>query len=509
MRRIAIIMMLLAAPAGAAEIQLHPLFSDNCVLQRGQPIRIWGTAQPGNDVAIALGDHRATTRADAAGNWRGELPAQTAGGPFVLEVKSGATAAKVKDVMIGDVWLCSGQSNMEWPLRKCQHAESHIAAASHPQIRLFAVPNRAEGEPQTSVGGRWHECTPDVAANFSGVAYFFGRDLHQHLKVPIGLIQSTWGGTPAQAWTSDEALRQEPSLQHYSDAMRKRVAEFDPVKAKVEYESAMNDHKSAVAKAKEEGKAPPSAPKLPNDPRRQPNPSTLYNAMIAPLIPFNVAGVIWYQGEANGSRGYEYRTLFPTMIKDWRQRWDLGDLPFLCVQLAPYGPRNADGPQWAELREAQWLATKTLPRVGMAVITDVGDKNDIHPTNKHTVGERLALLARRIAYGEKIVADGPTYSKMTIVGDGIDLTFDSIGLGLEAKDGALTGFMICGADREFVPAQAEIRGEQVRVWSPKVAAPVAVRYGWHNYCETNLFNKNGLPATPFRTDDFPLLSQPK
>ncbi len=512
MRRCLIAAVVLAsfATPSFADVKLHPLFADRGVLQRGRAIPVWGTADAGSNVSIVFRQAKVATKADESGRWKVELPAQTAGGPDDLIVKSGDTTITIKDVLVGEVWICSGQSNMGWSMRQSADAETNIAAASHPNLRLFVVPLKAEETPQTSVVGSWRECTPDVAANFSAVAYFFGRDLHKHLNVPVGLIQTAWGGTPAQAWTSDEALSAEPSLKHYSETMRERVASYDPAKAKEAYDVAMEKHKEATAKAKEDDKPPPPAPRLAGDPRRNQNsPSTLYNAMIAPLIPYGVAGAIWYQGESNGSRGYEYRTLFTTMIKDWRARWGQGDFPFLCVQLAPFNNGNTEGPQWAELREAQYLATKTLPKVGMAVITDVGEKDDIHPPQKEPVGHRLALLAQRIAYGENLVADGPTYRSMKVEGNRIVLNFDSVGTGLEAKGGELTGFTICGSDNNFVPAQAEIRGDTVVVRCDSVDAPVAVRYGWKNYCVVNLFNKNGLPATPFRTDDLPLISGPK
>jgi sialate O-acetylesterase len=275
------------------------------------------------------------------------------------------------------------------------------------------------------------------------------------------------------------------------------------------FELAQAQHKVAVAKAKLDGQPEPKAPRQfpPQPPDRSPNgPSTLYNGMIAPLLNYPIKGAIWYQGESNAGKSYEYRTLFATMIKDWRARWHLGDFPFLCVQLAPFnsGPAN----NWPELREAQLLATQTLPNVGMAVITDVGEKNDIHPQKKEPVGARLALLARKIGYGERITAMGPVYKSMKTEGNRAVLSFENVGAGLEARDGKLTGFEIAGADKQFHPAEAEIRGETVVVSSDKVESPVAVRYGWLNYPEVNLWNKDGLPATPFRTDDWPGITWP-
>lgn len=483
------------------ELKPNPLFSDHAVLQRGKPIPVWGTATPGAEITVTLfGKNATATTADAQGQWKVALPPHEAGGPFDMSISGDGDTKRFRNIMVGEVWVCSGQSNMEWSLNSSFNADWHVAAARIPRLRFFQVPNVANTKPQSTVNASWAECTPQTAAGFSAVGYFFGRNLLLNLDVPIGLIQSDWGGTPAEAWTSREALDREPILQHYHANFDKALQNHDPEKAKADYEA-------AVAKAKEAKKA---APRKPGDPRTSPNPSTLYNAMIHPLMPYAIRGAIWYQGESNGSKGFEYRTLFPTMIKDWRDRWGQGDFPFLCVQLAPYATGNKpDGPQWAELREAQHHATKVLPNVGMAVITDVGEAKDIHPRKKEPVGARLALLARKMAYGEQLVASGPEYNTMTIDGNKIVLSFDNVGSGLVARDGPLTDFTICGEDRQFVPAKAEIKAGTVIVSSDAVEKPIAVRYGWRNCPECNLFNKNGLPASPFRTDDFPLTTAPK
>jgi len=499
MRWFVVTVILTVGTSVRTDVKPNNLFTDHGVLQRNCPIPIWGTADPGEEVTVAFRQEKTTVKAGPDGKWMVKLPPQEAGGPNDLVI-SGKNKLVLRDVLVGEVWICSGQSNMEWRLSVTFNADWQIPAARIPKMRLFQVPNTAHLEPQSNVKADWKECTPETAASFSAVGYYFGRNLLLNLHVPIGLIQSDWGGTPAEAWTSREALDNEPSLRHYHEAFQKRVMNYDPEKAKAE-------HEAAVAKAKESGKSPP---RQPGDPRTNPNPSTLYNGMIHPLIPYAFRGAIWYQGESNGSKGFEYRTLFPTMIKDWRTRWGQGDFPFLCVQLAPFNANNdGNGPQWAELREAQFLATKALPNVGMAVITDVGDAKDIHPVKKEPVGARLALLARRIAYGEELVSSGPIFNTMTVDGNRVVLSFDNVGAGLEARGGPLTDFTICGDDKKFVPAKAEIKSGTVIVWSDDVERPIAVRFGWRNCPECNLFNKNGLPASPFRTDNFPLTSEPK
>jgi sialate O-acetylesterase len=501
-----------------ADVVPNPLFTDYAVLQRDKPIPIWGTSDPGEQIRVGLTNDTSTTvrtQATADGRWLVELPALPAGGPYTLTIQ-GKTRVEFKDVLIGEVWICSGQSNMEFQIRNSFEVHDAIAAAANPKIRLFTVAQATAMGPREKVRGQWKDCTPETVPNFSAVAYYFGRDLQKALGVPIGLIHTSWGGTPAQAWTSKDALDAVPVLRHYHAELAERIEKYDPAKAKEQYDEAMKkyqqakiDHEKAVAKARSEGSKPPPAPRQPqmakSPEKSQNSPSVLYNAMIAPLIPYGIRGVIWYQGESNSGHAYEYRTLFPTMIQDWRTQWKQGDLPFLCVQLAPYqkiesAPMDSD---WAELREAQLLTTKKLAKVGMAVITDVGEEFDIHPKKKEPVGARLALLARKIAYGQNITATGPVYKKMRIDGNQIVLGFESVGAGLECRGEKLTGFTIAGADRKFYPAEAEIRGDTVVVSCPAVEQPAAVRFGWANYPVVNLWNRDGLPATPFRTDAWP------
>ncbi|HEV3203508.1 MAG TPA: sialate O-acetylesterase, partial [Gemmataceae bacterium] len=410
---------------------------------------------------------------------------------------------------VGEVWVCSGQSNMAWRVEQSANAQEEIANAHHPMIRLFSVAQAHADTPLETVKGQWVECGPKTAGSFAAVGYFFGRDLHKALGVPVGLINSSVGGTPAEAWTSQKALERDPALKVITDRYAALMKDYP--KAREKYLAAVEKHKEAVTQAKKDGKTPPRAPQAPMGPGNPRRPAALYNGMIAPLIPYGIRGAIWYQGESNAGQAYLYRTLFPAMIKNWREDWGLGNFPFLFVQLAPYMKIETEPKEsaWAELREAQLLASQTLPNTAMAVITDVGEEKDIHPKKKGPVGNRLALAARALAYGEKIEYSGPVYKTMTIKGDQVHLRFDHSGGGLMVKGDQLQGFTIAGANHQFVNAEAQIQNGEVVVWSPKVPNPGAVRFGWANYPVVNLWNKDGLPATPFRTDDFPLTTGPK
>jgi len=388
-------------------------------------------------------------------------------------------------------------------------------------LRLYTVPKTVALTPRDSVAPppnpkmqttKWYECSPESAPNFSAVAYFFGKHLRETRKVPIGLIHTSWGGTPAQSWASREALQSEPALKHYVDSLDAAVQNWDAKKEMENYELALAKWKADVESAKAEGKKPPIQPRKPQPPEKNPNtPSGLYNGMIAPLIPFAIRGAIWYQGESNAGAAYEYRTLFPTMIKDWRRHWSQGEFPFLFVQLAPFTKivKEPGDSNWAELREAQLFTTTAIPNTAMAVITDVGEENDIHPKKKQPVGQRLAMAARAIAYGEKIEYAGPVFESIKAEGKKAIVTFTHAG-GLEARGGELTGFAIAGADKKFHNAKAEITGPNtVAVWSDDVELPIAVRFGWANYPVVNFWNKDGLPASPFRTDDWAVEAKPK
>lgn len=509
----------LAAPQARADVKPHALFSDGMVLQRGMKCPVWGKADPGEIVSVSFAAAkanatvavRAQVNADDKGKWRVAIQVgpEMAGGPYELTIK-GKNTITLKDVYIGDVWICSGQSNMEWPLRATQNAEEAIKNSTNPKIRLFTVQRNTSDKPLTGFKGqpKWQECNPESVKGFTAVGYFFGRDLQKALDVPIGLIHTSWGGTLAEAWTTRSALKNNTALnaliEQYDAAKPTARAKYE--KALKRYEEDMAARKEAAAKAKEEGKKLPPPPRRPVDPEHNPNhPCVLYNAMIHPLQPYAIKGAIWYQGESNAGRAYQYRTLFPTMIESWRKTWKQGDFPFLFVQLAPFRaivsqPQESD---WAELREAQLLTSLHCKNCGMAVITDAGNPKDIHPKKKEPAGARLALAARGIAYGEKVEYSGPVYDKMEVKDGKAVLHFKHAGKGLEAKDGPLTGFTLAGADRQFYNAKAEIQGDTVLVWCDKVPQPVAVRYGWADCPVVNLWNKDGLPASPFRTDEFP------
>ncbi len=650
-----------AAPA--SNIKLPALFTDNMVLQREMKMPVWGWADPGGKVAVSIDTLEAEAIAGDDGRWMARLGPLPAGGPYNLTV-AGEETVKLTNVMVGEVWVCSGQSNMQWPARlgrrSAADAEQEIAAAKHPNIRLFSVPMVTSFVPRDDCKSKgWAVCNPETVPEFSAVGYFFGRYLHKQLDVPVGLIQSAWGGTVAEAWTSESALKTLPDfkpklarmaailprLDEMEREYRRKVADWEaaldghdagywnnePVWAEPGFDASgwesmdlpqvwenaglerfdgfvwfrkeveipaadagkpmtlrlgpINDMdrtwfngtkvgsleipnrwntprvydvsgdlvkpgrnvitvrvydtggnggvcgnaeqlKLVVAGAEESAiplagpwlykpgldmRTVPGKPRPPAIRMNNPNvPTVLHNAMISPLIPYGIRGAIWYQGESNAGRAYQYRTLFPTMIQDWRANWEQGDFPFLFVQLANFQqvkPEPGDD-EWAELREAQSMAL-SLPNTGMAVTIDIGEANDIHPRNKQDVGKRLGLAARAIVFDEKIVYSGPIYESMRVEGNAIRLRFNHVGGGLVAKGEQLKGFAIAGDDRKFVWADARIEDDTVVVESDEVRNPVAVRYAWAINPVCNLYNKDGLPASPFRTDDWPGITRGK
>jgi len=494
---------LMLATAAFAVVKPHGLFTDNAVLQQGQKVPIWGTADDGEKVTVKFCGQGVSTVAKG-GKWKVWLKPLKAGGPFKMTI-CGKNSVELKNVLVGEVWICSGQSNMQWNVKGSTDAEKVIAECKDPMLRLITIPRVSKDEAQTELPAAspgqppvaWQECSPETLPAFSAVGYFFGKHLRAALKVPVGLISSNVGGTPAEAWTKRGVLEKEfPEIfANHAEAIKNWP--------KVEVRN-----KEILAKAKAAKKQVPRLPQNPTTSMQRP--CGLYNAMIVPLEPYAVAGAIWYQGESNAGRAFQYRKLFPAMIQNWRKDWGYA-FPFLFVQLAPFMKIEAEPKEsgWAELREAQLLTALNLPKTAQAVITDVGDENDVHPKQKDPVGARLALAARAIAYGEKIEFSGPAYASMKVQGNKAILSFTHLGGGLAAKDGALKGFAIAGADKKFVNAQAEIQGDKIVVCSDKVAKPVAVRYGWANFPVVNLWNKVGLPASPFRTDDFPMLTAPK
>jgi sialate O-acetylesterase len=622
-------------PNAHADVTPNPLFTDHAVLQQGQAVPVWGRAAPGEAITVEIAGQTAKTTAGADGQWRVRLAALPAGGPFTLTI-SGKNKVVLSDVLVGEVWVASGQSNMERKLgpqpgvQAITNWEKEVAAADLPQIRHFGVAQTKSFTPLTTVAGQWTVCSPEAAKSFTAVGYFFSRDLFQARHVPIGIIHSSWGGTPAEAWTSEEGLRALPDFANTKEELK--LLQADPKAALRKYEGDLDiwmashdagsskDHAwnvpgldtstwktmalpslweeagepdlNGVVWFRKSFELPASAAGLPaelslglvddvdttwvnvvkvgftfgyNVPRRyavpagvlkagsnviavrvldmgggggiwgEPKPqlvskgaapvdlagpwqyrigmhlqdapapptahtgdsgtpTVLWNGMIAPLLPYAIRGAIWYQGEGNVQRERQYRTLFPALITDWRRAWGQGEFPFLFVQIAPFQDMTP------EIREAQLLTWQHTPNTAMAVTTDCGDAKDIHPTHKQPVGARLALAARALAYGEKLEYSGPVFQSMSVAGNKATLRFDHLGGGLVAKGGALKGFTVSGADKVFVPAHAEIRGSTVVVTSKAVRNPLAVRYGWANVPEANLFNKAGLPASPFRTD---------
>ncbi len=487
------------------ELTLASVIGDHMVLQQGGPAPIWGKTAPNTKVRVVMGDHRITTRSDEQGNWRVDLGALTAGGPYDITIQAGKTEKVISDVLVGEVWVCSGQSNMQFSVRGANNADEEIKNANYPNIRLFSVTRKTSDVPLSECEGSWSACSPETVPDFSAVGYFFGRRLYQTLDVPIGLIHSSWGGTPAEAWTSMPKLESNPDFQPILDRWEKIIEDYP--KAKADYDKALAEWQKKAADAKAnnqpEPKGKPNPPIGPDHPHR---PATLYNAMIQPLIPYGIRGAIWYQGESNAGRAYQYRSLFPAMIEDWRANWGEGPFPFLFVQLANFMKYNPDanaGSAWAELREAQHM-TLGLENTGEAVIIDIGEANDIHPKNKQDVGARLSQAAWKVAYGmNDAVWSGPELASMKKEGNAIRLTFDHANGGLMANGDKLEGFAVAGEDKIYHWADAKIDGNSVIVSAPDVANPIAVRYGWADNPRCNLYNGAGLPASPFRTDDWP------
>lgn len=639
-RTVFLIVVVLTGNLLFAQVRLPKIFGDNMVLQREQPIAVWGWSSPGEKVTVQLDKQTKKVTAGRNGRWKITLDPMQAGGPFQLTVK-GKNNILFNNVLIGEVWICSGQSNMEWNVANSNDAEKEIASGNYPLIRHIKVPNVIAGEPQDDISnGSWEICSPETVGDFTAVGYFFAREVMKDLNVPVGLINTSWGGTHVETWISKEAFQRSDEFRSMIvsvgrinlDSMRttnegaimKRIEQlqghlpassnigvqwkeisfddsswpkmrvpglwedqapgdvdgviwfrttFTVDSDKAAKEAVLNlgviddndetyvngvkvgsirDYRtkrtySVPAGTLRQGKnviavrvedtaggggfyGDPgdiqisfgeNSQSLAGDWRYQiesfhktnadvsPNqfPTLLFNAMINPLIPFTIRGALWYQGESNAGRAYQYRKSFPLMINDWRKRWGLGDFPFYFVQLASYdagGGNSSKGSSWAELREAQTM-TLSLPKTGMVVTTDIGDPADIHPRNKQDVGRRLAALAMRDIFGKNVVASGPVYASVKVEGNKAVVTFSNVGSGLMAKDkyGYVKGFEIAGADRKFYYAQAQIDGNQVIVSHEKVSKPESVRYGWaDDASDCNLFNEEGFPAAPFRTDQW-------
>ncbi len=641
-----------------AAVKMPKLFNDNMLIQRDLPIQVWGWADAGEKITVKLGTQSKSVKADKQGNWRLTLSPLPAGGPYEMAVKGKKNTVQIKNILLGDVWICSGQSNMEWSVKNTNNAKEEIANANFPQIRILDVPNTRGLKPLADMRETgWKEAIKENIENFSSVGYFFGRYLHQELNVPIGLIGTNWGGTVVETWMSLDKLKKFPEFnekinwieqqnqsveeleakfkqkskdwmdkyyisqdkgleenwaagdlndQSWAEMMvpgewekaglpdvdgvvwfRKKftlpenlkgmeslylrlgsIADFDMVwingqkigetlqkkpwrsyrfSSSILNQTGENTVAVRVFDYGESGGMVEAAPEkmvlattrtgddaqtlalsgnwkykvsiqkkfepgiqepVPIDLGPNANPAMLYHGMIAPLIPYGIKGAIWYQGESNAGRAYQYRDLFPAMIENWREKWGQGDFPFLFVQLANFRQPVAEPAEsdWAELREAQNMALTRLPNTGVAVIIDIGEANDIHPRNKQDVGKRLALSALKVGHNKNIVFSGPMYDRMEVEGNKIRIKFNCVGSGLMIKDkyGYLKGFAIADASKKFIWAKAYLDGNDVIVYNETIQNPVAVRYGWaNNPDDVNLYNKEGLPASPFRTDDWP------
>lgn len=495
----ALLVLAFSASVVRADVTLPKILSSHMVLQRDKPIHIWGWSDPNETVSVTFDGTSQSTTADNLGRWSLDLPPHPAGGPFQVTV-AGANKVVLDDVLVGDVWFASGQSNMEMPLEgfpgsaEVKNGAQEISHASQPGIRLFLAERKASPFPLTDLGTKqsWTVCSPETAAKFSAVAYFFGREVSAKEHVPIGLIDSTWGGTPAEAWVSLEGLSSDASLMPVFAARAQLVAgqsDAGLVKAAEEREDDA---------ARNANKPLPKHNWRP-DPQSW-DPSWLFNAMVAPATGYAIRGVIWYQGESNSRLvlAPTYERLFPALIADWRKHWHEGNFPFLFVQISSFASSPSE--LWPVVREAQ-RRTLAVANTAMAVTIDVGDPNNVHPADKQTVGARLALAARALAYGENVEYAGPLFRQSSSDQNAIRVWFDHIGNGLVAKGAALEGFEIAGDDRHFVAADARIDGGSVIVSSPQQQKPKYVRYGWKNAPAVNLYNSAGLPASPFTSED--------
>jgi sialate O-acetylesterase len=485
---------LLTLPAYGA-VRLPKIFSDHAVLQRDRPVHVWGWSEPGESVSVSLNGSGGSAVADRLGKWSVYLPPQPAGGPYKLTVNQ----TELNDIMLGDVWFASGQSNMEMPLSGfpnsavVKNGEEEIRNSNNPKLRLLFIPHKTSSYPLADFDGKvaWTTCTPETAAKFSAVAYFFGRDIAEKESVTVGLIDSTWGGTPGEAWISLNGLSSDASLMPVFSTWAKMAD------GQADVPAMLNAEKAEDAAAKNASAPLPKHSWHPNP--ESYDPAWLYNGMVAPATGYGIKGVIWYQGETNSAeeRAPLYHRVFSTLITDWRQQWKQGEFPFLFAQISSFSSTESE--DWGVVRQAQ-LDTLSLVNTGMAVTIDVGDPDNVHPADKQTVGHRLALNARAIAYGESIEFAGPLFRQAVVEGNAIRVWFTHAD-GLTSKGGNLQTFEIAGADRKWVPATASIDGNSVVVKSAEIQNPQYVRYAWENAPTTaNLFNAAGLPASTFTSE---------
>jgi sialate O-acetylesterase len=501
------LVVLLAAPSWA-DLKMPAIFSDHMVLQQKQSNPVWGWDAPGTEVTVAFADQTLSTKAGSDGKWMvalAPLPANAT--PQTLTV-TGSTRREIGDVLIGEVWMCSGQSNMGFKLTDDWNGDLEAAASKMPNLRLIKVPNLGTQEMQENFDGQWQAAQPEASLPFSAVGFLYGRYLHQILNVPVGLIDNAWGGSSAEAWVRRSALEKDPRFKRLMESAARREAELLPDQGKAEMERLMAEWRARCIKV---GATNPAG-RPQNWLAGRSRPGNIFAGVLSPTLGYGIKGVIWYQGESNADRAREYASLFPFLIEQWRKEWGQGDFPFYWVQLANYKPQvSAPGDSgWAALRESQ-TRTMQLTNTGQAVIIDLGEGRDIHPRNKHDVAARLVRWALVKDYGMKLPFRSPEFQCLAIHSNKATVTVDCFGSRLrpfgvdEAK-----GFAICGSDKVWHWATGRIvGGNTVEVESDAVPSPVAVRYAWSDNPVCNLFSEDGLPVTPFRTDDFEMVSPPK
>lgn len=490
----------------ASRLSIADVFGEGMVLQQKDINTIWGIGQPASVVLVEIQNQKASTKVLPNGSWMLSVKGLQAGGPYLLKVTSGDDSVVLSEVYVGEVWLATGQSNMERKLFMSENGEEAVRSAQNANIRFLMVPQVYYKGHNASKKMQWQIAIAPQVANMSAIAYYFACELQKVLKVPVGIICCYRGGTPAEAWVKEETLEKNnklaPILKNYREAVitnddlyEKKMADYKAL-YKIYNDSVMKGHKNAVR------------PFEPVGPKHHKRPCGLYHNMLKRIIPFTAKGIIWYQGEGNAERSEQYRTLFPALIKQWRADFRRPGLPFYFVQLANFDhPFWQEQPNWAELRDAQLFTWKTVKNTAMVVSIDKGEKNDVHPIYKISIGQRLAACALHLQYGKNIPYSGPVYRSMKVKGNKAELHFDFIYSGFAVKGKELKGFTVCGADRNFVSAKAEIQDDKIIVYAKEVSHPLAVRYGWANWTEANLFNKDGFPATPFRTDNFPLVTR--
>lgn len=502
---LSIFLVAIAAFAVNADVHLPDVIGNSMVLQQKQKVPIWGTADAGESVTVTIGRKKKSTVADANGKWRVDLDPMTASlTPQTIKIV-GKNTIELTDILIGEVWLVAGQSNMQRLLRETANGDAAQAAADHPNIRLFNASREVAFKRRQGKLGEWAACSPKSVAEFSAAGYYFGVEMERELKVPIGLLNSSYGGSQAEAWTPVEYLNANPDLK--ATVERTKIWDAERAQVRIDYDAAIKKWREDQDKAKAAGARPSPSPGVPDALRDYRIASSIYDGMIAPLMPFAIKGAMWYQGESNEARAEQYNILLPVMIRAWRERWGQGNFPFGIIQLPNYRavkPEPEEAP-WSFIREAERKTALNDKNAGLIVTIDIGEASDIHPKNKLDVGKRMAVWALKNYYGRKLV-DSPVLVKSETAGGKIVLTFDEVGSGLKIKDGdKLDEFAIAGADKKWFWAEAKIVGKnRVEVWSPKIAEPQAVRYAFNsNPKHPNLTNDSGLPASPFRTDNWP------